>query len=200
MAETDEPRGGLYRLAWAFYLLLAIAGVVWVGWREGTIPLALFVDPGGWWIDLPLGLATGAALLAAWEAGRRLLPAAGEVEEALGSLLVGLQRDEVVALAALSGFAEELFFRGAVQGSWGLLPATILFALLHTGRGGALRLWTVFAAIAGLSLGLLMLWRGNLLAPVTAHFLVNAVNLRRLVAAQEAEGEEGEGGESGPDV
>jgi membrane protease YdiL (CAAX protease family) len=88
---------------------------------------------------------------------------------------------EVVALALLSGFAEELFFRGAVQGSWGWLPATVLFALLHTGPGPAFRLWTLFAAVAGLVLGALMIWRGNLLAPVVAHGLLNGINLGRLV-------------------
>jgi hypothetical protein len=29
-----------------------------------------------------------------------------------------------------------------------------------------------------------MLWRGNLLAPVTAHFVVNAVNLQRVAASR----------------
>jgi len=54
-----------------------------------------------------------------------------------------------VALAVLSGFAEELFFRGAVQGAFGWLPATLAFAVLHSGPGKAFRLWILFAAIAG---------------------------------------------------
>jgi membrane protease YdiL (CAAX protease family) len=56
----------------------------------------------------------------------------------------------------------------------------VLFSLLHTGSGKHFRLWTVFAALAGALFGGLMLWRGNLLAPVLAHVLVNGVNLRRL--------------------
>jgi uncharacterized protein len=67
-----------------------------------------------------------------------------------------------------------------VQGAVGWLAASLLFALLHSGPGRELRLWTLFALCAGLLFGALMLWRGNLLAPVLAHFVVNAVNLYRL--------------------
>jgi len=92
-----------------------------------------------------------------------------------------MERHEIVALALLSGFAEELFFRGAVQGAWGWFPATVLFTLLHTGPGSTYKAWTAFAGVAGLALAGLMLWRGNLLAPILAHVVVNAVNLNQLV-------------------
>jgi membrane protease YdiL (CAAX protease family) len=105
------------------------------------------------------------------------------LEDHLAQLLQGIEPAETLALAALSGFAEELFFRGAVQGAWGIVPATALFAALHVGPAKAFRLWTLFAAVAGLSLGLLAQWRGNLLGPIVAHFFVNAVNLRRLARA-----------------
>ncbi len=172
--------GQLYRLAWSFYLILALAGVAWVGLREGAIGLSLFVDPGRWWQDLLLGLAGGALLLGLWEAARHGSSRARRLEGRIAELLGPLQLSEALALALLSGFAEELFFRGAVQGSWGWLPATLLFALLHSGPGPDFRIWTLFAAVAGLLLAGLMLWRGNLLAPALAHATVNAVNLGRL--------------------
>ena len=124
------------------------------------------------------------------------------MEERLAELLGPIDLSEVVALALLSGFAEELFFRGAVQGSWGWLPATVLFALLHTGPGPAFRLWTLFAAVAGMVLAALMIWRGNLLAPVVAHGLLNGINLGRLVrsgkggSATDDTPNQGESGES----
>ena len=171
------------RLAWLFYLVLALAGSLWIGLRQGRIPLRLFVDPSRWWLDAAVGAAAGGALLACWEALRRLLPAARGLEERLGEVLGGLTTPQAIALAALSGFSEELFFRGAVQGAVGWLAASLLFALLHSGPGRELRLWTLFALCAGLLFGTLMLWRGNLLAPALAHFLVNAVNLYRLKEA-----------------
>lgn len=186
MPETPDPQpetlpaDQLYRIAWVFYLFLAIGGALWVGARSGRIELALFVDPAGWWLDLAVGAAAGGLLLALWQLGLRLLPSAGALESRLADMLRGVGTPEVIALALLSGFAEELFFRGAVQGAWGWPVATLLFAMLHVGPGAAFRSWTFFAAIAGLLFAMLMLWRGNLLAPVIAHILVNAINLGRL--------------------
>jgi len=187
--ETRLGNGGspasperVVRAAWAFYLVLGLGGLLWIGSREGVIPLELFVDPGGWWIDLGLGVGAGAALLAAWWLLARSFAAGRELERKIAEVLGPLGVDQAIALAFLSGVAEELFFRGAVQGSWGWAWATVLFAVLHTGPGLSFRLWTLFAVVAGSLIGGLMLWRGNLLAPVVAHFLVNAVNLSRLAA------------------
>lgn len=174
-----EP-GRLYRLGWGLYLIMALAGGLWIGIREGVIPLALFFDPQGWWMDLLLGLGSGFFLLGIWWGTERWSPLARSLEEQLSVVLGSLGPSDALALALLSGFAEELFFRGAVQGSLGWVAATILFALLHSGPGPAFRLWTAFAALAGVLFGGLMVWRGNLLAPIVGHILVNAVNLRRL--------------------
>jgi membrane protease YdiL (CAAX protease family) len=163
---------------------MAVAAVVWIGLRLGPIPLRLFVDPRGWWLDVLLGVGSGALLLGVWAGSERTLPLARELEVRLASVLGSLVPSEVLALALISGFAEELFFRGAVLGQWGgqwgWWVATITFALLHSGPGRAFRLWTLFAALAGGLFGALVLWRGSLLAPILGHVLVNAVNLRRL--------------------
>jgi membrane protease YdiL (CAAX protease family) len=163
-----------------FYLLMALVGVVWIGWREGRIPLATFINPDAWGADLGLGLGGGLLLVGAWELASRLLPAAREVERRLSEVLGPLRGGDAIGLAVLSGFAEEFFFRGAVQGSWGWLWASVLFAVLHSGPGSEYRLWTLFAAVAGFLLGGMMAWRGNLLAPVVAHVVTNGVNLLRM--------------------
>ncbi len=173
--------GGLFRVAWLFYLLLASVAILWIGMRSPGLHFGLLIDPRHWWLDAALGLAGGVLLLGAWAGASRWLPGARELERKLAALLSELTPADAFGLAVLSGLAEELFFRGAVQGSWGLIPATLLFGALHTGPGKAFRLWTLFAVLAGFMLGGLMFWRGNLLAPILAHFLVNAVNLRRLL-------------------
>ena len=181
-SNPSEP-GRLYRLGWTAYLVMAVAGILWIGLRlDGPIPLSLFLDPAGWWIDLLLGIGAGLLLLGLWWLGERLSPLARQLEGELSTVLGPLTTAEAVSLAILSGFAEELFFRGAVQGQWGWLAATLLFAILHTGPGKAFRVWTLFAVVAGGLFGFLMEWRGNLLAPVIAHFVVNGVNLRRLAS------------------
>jgi membrane protease YdiL (CAAX protease family) len=176
-----EP-GRLYRFAWGLYLFLALAGVLWIGLQRGVIPLSLFLDRRGWWLDLGLGAASGLLLLAVWWAAERMFPLARELGDRLAQALGPLAVSEALALALLSGFAEELFFRGAVQGTLGWVAATLLFGLLHSGPGRAFRLWTAFALLAGAVFGLVMEWRGNLLGPVIGHVLVNAVNLRRLAS------------------
>ena len=176
------PPGRLYRFAWGLYLFLALAGAFWIGLRRGVIPLSLFVDPQRWWLDLGVGAGSGLLLLGAWWGVERTIPLARELEARLAGALGPITGAEAIALALLSGFAEELFFRGAVQGALGWGAATVLFGLLHSGPGKAFRLWTFFALVAGGLMGGIMAWRGNLLGPIVSHFLVNAVNLRRLAS------------------
>jgi membrane protease YdiL (CAAX protease family) len=183
MEETHSglKPGQLYKLAWGFYLLLAVAAVVWLGAREGTIALSLFVDPGTVLVDLGVGVAVGLGLVGLWALARRTLDSARQLEDELRKFLGGVETGEVIALALLSGFAEEIFFRGAVQAAFGWVAATVLFTLLHVGPGKSFRLWTAFAAVAGLSFAGLVVWRQTLLAAIVAHVVVNAINLHRLV-------------------
>jgi membrane protease YdiL (CAAX protease family) len=170
----------VYALAWVFYLGLATVGAIWIGVRESGVTVALFLDPAGWWLDAGLGLALAAALGLVWWLADTFLPAARRVDRLLASVLGPLSASEVLALALLSGFAEELFFRGAVQGSWGPVWATVIFALLHGGPGRDYRVWTVFAALAGAGMAAMVVWRSNLLAAIVAHVAFNAAGLWRL--------------------
>lgn len=180
MRATAEATSQLYRLAWGFYLLLAVAGALWIGWQDGSIRLERFLATPSWPLDAGLGLAAAALLLMLWEGGRRVVPAARRLEDRLAELIGPAEPAEVIALALLSGFAEETFFRGAVQGAWGWLPATLIFALAHPGPERGYGVWTVFVGVAGLVLAGLVEWRGNLLAAIVAHAVINGVNLTRL--------------------
>lgn len=183
-ARPGLKPGQLYRLAWVFYLLLAVGAVVWLGVREGSIPLSLFVDWSTAAVDLGIGVGVGLALVGLWTLARWKLEGARRLEDELRGLLGDVETGEVVALALLSGFAEEIFFRGAVQAAFGWILATVLFTLLHTGPGASFRLWTLFAGVAGLAFAGLVVWRQNLLAAIVAHVVVNAVNLRHLATTK----------------
>lgn len=175
-----RPATQFYRLAWIFYLALAIAGLLWTGAQRGRLGIELFFDPGSWWIDLGAGLSAGGTLLALWWALRRYVAAARLLEDELARLLAPLAVAEAISLAVISAVAEELFFRGALQGAVGLLPAAVLFALLHAGPGKGFRVWTLFALAGGLVLGALVALRGPLGGAILGHLLVNGVNLVRL--------------------
>jgi membrane protease YdiL (CAAX protease family) len=99
---------------------------------------------------------------------------------ALAELLGPLSLGACVLLAAVSAVAEEAFFRGALQPRVGLVAASLLFGLAHLAPRRELLPWTVFSVAAGFLLGWLFAQTGNLLAPVLAHGLINAVNLRLL--------------------
>ena len=179
-SKDPDSQSGFYRLAWTFYLLLAIAGVIWIGSSQASIPLGLFIDPTSWWSDLALGLIGGFGLLALWTAGCHLVPGVRQLEEVLADHIGAIDHSEAFALALISGFSEELFFRGAVQTSWGWAWATVIFTLMHSGPGRVFRWWTLFAFVAALVFSGLTHYRGSILAAVVAHTVVNAVNLRRL--------------------
>lgn len=182
LREADLPEGQLYQLGWAFYLLLALAGILWVGLREGEIRMDLFFSSSTWMRDVALGVGSAGVLLLLWYGLDRVLPLARALKARLRSVVGPLDSGEALGLALLSGFSEEFFFRGAVQGSWGWLIATVLFAALHTGRERSFWVWTVFACVAGLLFAWLTLSTGNLLAPILGHALLNAVSLRQLGA------------------
>jgi membrane protease YdiL (CAAX protease family) len=87
---------------------------------------------------------------------------------------------EIALLALMSGFAEELFFRGALAGQFGALMATLAFAIFHWPINERYALWPVFALVAGAVFQVLMQRTGSLWAPIAAHVVVNAVNLARI--------------------
>jgi membrane protease YdiL (CAAX protease family) len=160
--------------------LLSIAGLAWIGARDHGVRLTHFLEPATVALDLGMGLLAALALAAVWELAQRRVPSARRLSQELAAAIGPLPVNEALALAALSGLGEELFFRGALQGSIGLWWATAIFAALHTGPGHSFRVWTLLAAAAGFGLGALVIWRQQLLAAIVAHAAFNAVGLVRL--------------------
>ncbi len=96
-------------------------------------------------------------------------------------LLGSLHARDILVLAAASAIGEELLFRGALLPWVGIVPSTLIFALLHIGPGMRFLAWTFSALIAGYLFGVLFLWAGDLGAPIAAHFTINFLNLRYIV-------------------
>ena len=173
----------LVRLALVFYGLLFCAALLWTG-LAGR-PLA-FTDEAAartgvhWPRDLAAGgLAAGVVILISQQVTERTR--FGERSaRALGGVLGRLDWSHCLVLSAVSGIAEEAFFRGAVQPRFGLVAASLLFGLAHFAPRRDLLPWTVFSIAAGFLLGALFEATGNLVAPVVAHAGINAVNLRYL--------------------
>ncbi len=88
--------------------------------------------------------------------------------------LVGtMPLSEVLAVSCLAGVSEEVFFRGVLQHEIGLVPASLVFGVLH-----ALSVpYMLWATAVGCYLGWLTQVSGNLWLPITTHALVDIVGL-----------------------
>lgn len=179
-----ERRVNLFYMLF-FYGFIATAGAIWyVMTRSAQSPaLGALYAPRSWLLDAGLGLGAGLVLAGGAKAVTAGWGAARELEREFGWILGEQRAWECVALALLSGFAEELFFRGAMQAQLGAPLATVVFAALHWPVNWSFRLWPFFAAAAGAVLAMERHVTGGLVAPILTHVIVNAVNLTRITRA-----------------
>ncbi len=139
-------------------------------WGDGTTVLR----------DTAIGAGSGLAMVALsylvrdW---RPLKDLGRELAKDLGTPGSGA----IAVLAVTSSVGEELLFRGAMQQWSGFWVTAAVFGLLHGGFAKRLRLWAIFATLAGMLLGGLTLLTDNLLAPILCHLTVNYFNLHLLV-------------------
>jgi membrane protease YdiL (CAAX protease family) len=176
-----EERSPLLWRALIFYGVLLGVAVAWrVGLQGESLLLASVSGRVQWLRDGLLGLGAGALVIAGSAALTARTRIGDALARALAAALGPLRTRDCVVLALLSGVAEEAFFRGALQPRVGLVWASLLFALAHLVPRRELLPWSVFSLAAGFLLGGLYAATGNLVAPVVAHFAINAVNLRKL--------------------
>jgi CAAX protease family protein len=171
----------LFAAAWGWRSLLRGEPLLFASEAEARAGLHLARDLAlGSACALPVVLASRLAeARSAW--GRRL---AAELGTAVGPL----SRRACLALALASGIAEEAFFRGALQPRVGLAAASLIFGLAHWPVTRGLRPWTAWAFATGVGLGALFEVSGSLVAPATAHVLVNAVGLLDLAGRARRQG------------
>ena len=170
----------IVRAAAQFYALLLGAAVLWSFYLGESL---LFRSPAGEargiriGTDFALGIAAAAVVIgfSEWLTHRTRL--GREFAVALAGLLGRRSLVECVVLALASGFAEEAFFRGALQPQVGLVAASLIFGVVHFVPRREFLPWTAFSVAAGFLLGWLFDITGNLVAPVVAHTTINAVNL-----------------------
>jgi len=160
------------------------AAAVWrIGFQDASLWLAGPDAEVRWLRDAALGAAAAALVVLATELFTRRLAAGAQLARALARAVGPLRPGQAWVLALASGIAEEAFFRGALQPVVGLWAASLLFAAAHFVPRRELLAWSGFSLVAGLLLGGLYAWTGNLLAPIVAHVGVNGINLNRLVRA-----------------
>lgn len=171
----SEPMGPRFvALAAAFYAALLLAAAV-VGLLGGRNIFALGDSAV---FDLLVGVISACVTVALGIILYRLLPSLRRLSDEFAPHLVdGAKWRDLVLVSIFSGVGEEAFFRGALQPEIGLVASSLLFGVLHVGPDRRYLVWTAWAVGAGFLFGLLYLWTGGILAPVTAHVLHNAATL-----------------------
>jgi membrane protease YdiL (CAAX protease family) len=186
-AEEVPPGGasgeGFLPMALAFYGVLLLAAVCWSRWT-GTSLFYLTAEADRSTDALVLnaftGLLVAAAVIGLSEAITRWTTWGDRMSQELARLIGRCSIRDCIVLGLASGIAEEAFFRGAMQPRLGLLGTSLIFGLVHFAPKRELLPWTGFALAAGFLLGGLYVATGSLIAPVVAHVVINAVNLRQL--------------------
>lgn len=80
----------------------------------------------------------------------------------------------IIFLSFVVGFSEELLFRGLLQTTYGLIPATIIFAVIHFRYLFNKFLFTVTLGLS-LLLGLLYMYTGNLITVIVCHMFIDMI-------------------------
>ncbi len=163
-------------IAAIFYGLLGSVGLFWVH-AQGRPNLLLAERGEAPWQAALLGLLSGLGVVVGGQVLRRGWQAARDLEDGFRAVLGRRTAAEVLALALLSGTAEEIFFRGAMQPRLGLIVASVLFGAVHFIPRRAFLLWTPFAIAVGFLLGWLYESTGSIYAPIATHVTINAINL-----------------------
>lgn len=97
-------------------------------------------------------------------------------EDFLVPLMAKLNVFDMLVLSIISGFCEEVLFRGIIQAQLGIAAASVLFGIFHdpTFRQKG---YVLLATVAGLALGYLYQSTGNLWSCITAHSLHNTISM-----------------------
>jgi len=149
--------------------------------RTGKIGEALAPAGGSILISLGIGLAAGLVFAAADVVLSRL-PQARQLERFQKNLIARWDLQDALAVAVLSGLAEEALMRAFLQPWIGLIPAALVFAMLHIVPDRRLWLWPASAFVMGLLLGLIF-ERWGYPAAAAAHICINAFAFFRLLAS-----------------
>ncbi len=163
------PRPGIWPRTWVAAGVVgatAVLGLAALG-RLGEIAGPIDAT------ELAIGLGAGGAWLVATHVGygaiTRLFPAFGDQVRDLYRLGEEDTAARMVGPIAAMGVAEELLFRGVLQGVGGLAIALVTYTAVQVFE----RKWSLALAalLGGAVWGALFAWRGGLVAPIAAHVL-----------------------------
>ena len=136
------------------------------------------------WSEFAYGLAAacaaGVVVIAASRAVARRTDWGQALQVEFRQLLGQLTSGQILVLALLSGFGEEILFRGVIHAHLGLWMTALLFGAFHFPYRRLMLPWSCFALLMGVVLGLLTTGFNSLWPAILLHFLINYFNLHDL--------------------
>lgn len=160
----------------AFLLLVA------TGWSQ-FVGRPLLGSLGFSYQSILIGIGVGCVMALsgfALYAVSRKLPIFGNlkdlIENSLLPLISELKAIDLVIIAVISGFCEEVFFRGVAQPQFGIVITSIAFGLFHDPSFKHFS-YVIVAFLYSILLGYLYQYTGNLWAPIFAHITHNMISL-----------------------
>ncbi|MEE8105583.1 MAG: CPBP family intramembrane glutamic endopeptidase [Planctomycetota bacterium] len=175
-------------MRWAiwFYVLLAVGA-----WGYAALfgdLRTLFGERAPDAADTMRGVGIGIGIVVAYWGAHHQFQVVRRFTITLGAFLGPMTSIQACFLGLLSGFAEELTFRGALWPDLGLWGTSLLFAALHIVPVRAAAGYPIFALLAGLLLGWLRESTGSVWPPIFAHVTINTINLSVIGAMLKRDG------------
>jgi membrane protease YdiL (CAAX protease family) len=158
-------RSAFLRLEWLLSLALIVLSIAWAALRDLPLSQQLLPTPG----SVVAGIVAGAALWATIPLLLRSRPMRRVWDGVLLPFAATLGPRDVVVVALLSGFTEELFFRGVLLPETGIVLSSLCFGALHA----LCATYLVWATVIGAGFSALALLSGSLVTPILAHATYN---------------------------
>ncbi len=136
--------------------------------------------PMGHGLSLVLGVVLGVLTVVATRSFVRRWTWARALHADLRPAVSNASEGTIVVLGISSALGEELFFRGLLATTFGLVASSLAFGLLHQMRGRVRWVWAGWATVMGFLFGAIFLATGSLLGALVAHAAINIANLRFL--------------------
>ena len=158
-------RSAFLRLEWLLSAALIVLSIGWAALRDLPLSEQLLPTPG----LIAAGVVAGAALWATIPLLLRSTPMRRVWHGVLLPFAATLGPRDVVVVALLSGFTEELFFRGVLLPEVGIVLSSVCFGALHA----LCATYLVWATVIGAGFSALALFGGSLVPPILAHATYN---------------------------
>jgi membrane protease YdiL (CAAX protease family) len=177
-----DPNPTALRLVGVYGVLAAVATSLAFGLRDGPP----WICPEPWFVMTPiaalsssvaLGIGLAMAIVVSTRVAVSRLVWAKRLHSDLRPVAQDLRLAHIVAVAGLSSLGEELFFRGLLVPTLGVLASSVLFGLAHQVRGPSRWIWATWATAVGGGLGAIFMATGSLVGPLLAHAVINGANL-----------------------